>query len=291
MLPGLLTVRRRRLQVMNNFLTRTLVGIVFLAVMVFGIIWDRMLFGCLFLLILYFSLREYYDISLGGRFGLGSKLGILTGASAFVAVACVRFWGMSQTLLLIPLGFLLLLPVAVLLFGDRENFSDIEVIYGGLLYIALPISLSPLIVMDGNVFDGWLLLSMFILVWLSDVGAYCIGTLFGQKPDSAKLAPEISPHKSWWGFWGGIAMSLVGAFVLNRLGWFSFSIWHSLAVGLIVSVGGVCGDLYESLWKRHFHVKDSGNIIPGHGGMLDRFDSSLVAIPMACVYLAAFGLL
>lgn len=276
---------------MSNLLTRTLVGIVFLAVMVFGIIWDRMLFGCLFLVILYFSLREYYEISLGGRFGIGGKLGTLTGAAALVAVACVRFWGMSQVLLLIPLGLLLLIPVAAVLFGDKENFGDVGVIYGGLLYIALPISLSPLVVMDGNVFDGWMLLSLFILVWLSDVGAYCIGSIFGQKPDSAKLAPEISPHKSWWGFWGGIVLSLAGAVVLNRLGWFPFSIWHSLAVGLIVSAGGVCGDLFESLWKRHFHVKDSGNIIPGHGGMLDRFDSSLVAIPMACVYLAAFGLI
>lgn len=276
---------------MSNLLTRTLVGIIFLGVMVFGIIWDRMLFGCLFLVILYFSLREYYEISLGGRFRIGGKLGTLTGAAALVAVACVRFWGMSQVLLLIPLGFLLLIPVAAVLFGDKENFGDVGVIYGGLLYIALPISLSPLVVMDGNVFDGWLLLSLFILVWLSDVGAYCIGSLFGQKPDSAKLAPEISPHKSWWGFWGGIVLSLAGAVVLNRLGWFSFSIWHSLAVGLIVSAGGVCGDLFESLWKRHFHVKDSGNIIPGHGGMLDRFDSSLVAIPMACVYLASFGLI
>lgn len=276
---------------MSNLLTRTLVGIIFLGVMVFGIIWDRMLFGCLFLVILYFSLREYYEISLGGRFRIGGKLGTLTGAAALVAVACVRFWGMSQVLLLIPLGFLLLIPVAAVLFGDKENFGDVGVIYGGLLYIALPISLSPLVVMDGNVFDGWLLLSLFILVWLSDVGAYCIGSLLGQKPDSAKLAPEISPHKSWWGFWGGIVLSVAGAFLLNRLGWFQFSVWHSLAVGLVVSVGGVCGDLYESLWKRHFHVKDSGNIIPGHGGMLDRFDSSLVAIPMACVYLAAFGLI
>ena len=279
------------LQEMSNLVKRTLVGIVFLAVMVFGIIWDRMIFGCLFLVILYFCLKEYYDVSLGGRFRLGSKLGILAGASAFVAVACVRFWEMSQALLLVPLGLLLLIPVANVLFGDKDNYSDVETVYGGLLYIALPISLSPFLVMDGFVFDGWMLLSLFILVWASDVGAYCIGTLLGQKPNSAKLAPEISPHKSWWGFWGGIALSLVAAFVLNRLGWFAFSVWHSLAVGLIVSAGGVCGDLFESLWKRHHHVKDSGNIIPGHGGMLDRFDSSLVAIPLACVYLAAFGLL
>ena len=276
---------------MNNLVRRTLVGIVFLVVMVFGLIWDRLIFGCLFLVILYFCLREYYEISLGGRFRAGSKLGILAGASAFVTVACVRFWDMDEALLLIPLGFLLIVPVAAVLFGDKENCPDVGIIYGGLLYIALPVALSPFVVMDGPVFDGWLLLSMFILVWMSDVGAYCVGSLLGQRPNAARLAPEISPHKSWWGFGGGVLLSLVAAFVLNRLGWFGFSLWHSLAVGLIVSVGGVCGDLFESLWKRHYHVKDSGNIIPGHGGMLDRFDSSLVAIPMACVYLAAFGLL
>ena len=276
---------------MNDLVKRTLAGIVFLAVMVFGLIWDRLIFGCLFLVILYFCLREYYEISLGGRFRAGSKLGILAGASAFVTVACVRFWDMDEALLLIPLGFLLLVPVAAVIFGDKENYPDVGIIYGGLLYIALPVALSPFVVMDGFVFDGWLLLSMFILVWMSDVGAYCVGSLFGQRPNAARLAPEISPHKSWWGFAGGVLLSLVAAFVLNMLGWFGFSVWHSLAVGLIVSVGGVCGDLFESLWKRHYHVKDSGNIIPGHGGMLDRFDSSLVAIPMACVYLAAFGLL
>ena len=172
------------LQEMSNLVKRTLVGIVFLAVMVFGIIWDRMIFGCLFLVILYFCLKEYYDVSLGGRFRLGSKLGILAGASAFVAVACVRFWEMSQALLLVPLGLLLLIPVANVLFGDKDNYSDVETVYGGLLYIALPISLSPFLVMDGFVFDGWLLLSLFILVWASDVGAYCIGTLLGGSPSA-----------------------------------------------------------------------------------------------------------
>ena len=276
---------------MNNLVKRTLVGIVFLVVMVFGIIWDRLIFGCLFLFILYFCLREYYDISLGGRFRSGSRLGILAGAAAFIATACIRFWGMSEALLLIPLGFLLLIPVAAVLFGDKDNFPDVEVVYGGLLYIALPVSLSPFIVMDGPVFDGWLLLSLFILIWVSDVGAYCVGSLLGQRPGAARLAPGISPHKSWWGFGGGVLLSLAAAFVLNRLGCIGYSVWHSLAVGLIVSVGGVCGDLFESLWKRHHNVKDSGNMIPGHGGMLDRFDSSLLAIPMACAYLAAFGLL
>ena len=100
---------------------------------------------------------------------------------------------MDTALLLIPLGFLLLIPVAAVLFGDKDNYPDVEVIYGGLLYIALPISLSPFVVMDGPVFDGWLLLSLFILVWISDVGAYCLGTLRSLiRPSWLPKSPRTS---------------------------------------------------------------------------------------------------
>ena len=276
---------------MIELIKRILSGILFLAVMIFGLIWDRLIFGCLFLFILYFCLREYYEVSLKERFRAGQKLGILTGTSAFIFVSCHFFWGLELLWLLLPLCFLLLIPAVTLMYGDKEHYQDVEVIFSGLLYLALPITLSPLIVMDGEIFDGWLLLSLFILVWISDIGAYCIGTLLGQKPNSAKIAPEISPLKSWWGFWGGLFFSMLAAVVLHLISWFSFSIYHALAVGAIVGIGSVYGDLFESLWKRHYLVKDSGKIIPGHGGMLDRFDSSFVAIPLACVYMSAFGLI
>ena len=135
------------------------------------------------------------------------------------------------------------------------------------------------------------MLSLFILIWMSDVGAYCVGTALGQRPDARKLAPSISPKKSWWGFWGGVFFCVAAAVGLHFLTWLPFGLLHCIALGVIVSVAGVCGDLFESMWKRHFGVKDSGNCIPGHGGMLDRFDSSLVAIPLACVYLTLTGLL
>ena len=174
---------------------------------------------------------------------------------------------------------------------SREGFGDLTYIYAGLLYIALPVSLSPLIVMDGEVFDGWLLLSLFILIWVSDVGAYCVGSLFGRRPDARKLAPSISPNKSWWGFWGGLGFCVAAAVGLHYLTWLPYGLVHCIVVGLIIAVGGTCGDLFESMWKRHFGVKDSGRCIPGHGGMLDRFDSSLVAIPMACIYLTLIELI
>lgn len=276
---------------MKNLISRTITGIIFLAVMVFGIIWDRTLFGALFLLILYVALREFYTISLGQRYALQQKIGLFTAVAAFVLVAGYRFFGLDPhwlTLLLLPM---MLLPLSCIFFPEREGFGDVAIVYGGLGYIALPICLAPFIVMDGPVFDGWLLLSLFIIIWTSDVGAYCVGTLLGQRPGAHKLAPEISPKKSWWGLGGGVFFSLIVAFVLGSLGWLPYAWYHCLALGAVVCLGGVCGDLYESQWKRSCNVKDSGKAIPGHGGMLDRFDSSLVGIPLGVIYLVIFGLL
>ena len=276
---------------MSDLLKRTLTGIAFLVVMVFGLIWDRAIFACLFVTILCVALREFYNMTLGGRFRMQQILGLVAGAAAFLLMAWHCFFGLDLrwvTLAVIPL---LLIPASCLLMPSHDGFADIAYIYAGLLYIALPVSLSPYMMMDGDVFDGWLMLSLFILIWSSDVGAYCIGTAFGQKPNSRRLAPSISPKKSWWGCWGGLFFCAAAAVGLHFLTWLPFSIIHCIALGVIVSVCGVCGDLYESLWKRHFGLKDSGKCIPGHGGMLDRFDSSLFAIPAAGLYMLIFGLI
>ena len=276
---------------MSNFWTRTLTGIAFLAVMVFGIIWDRTLFGALFVVILWVALQEFYRMALGVRFLFQQKLGLVAGATAFLLVACHFFYGWDLRWLTLALVPLLLIPVTSLFLPRQDDFGDITVLYAGLLYIALPISLSPMLVMDGEMFDGWLLLSFFILIWVSDVGAYCVGSLLGRRPNAHKLAPSISPNKSWWGFGGSIFFCIAAAVGLHFLTWLPYGLGHCIVLGLIISLGGTCGDLFESMWKRHYGVKDSGRCIPGHGGMLDRFDSSLVAIPMASVYLVLIELL
>lgn len=257
--------------------------------MVFGLIWDRGIFACLFVTILVIALHEFYDMALKRRFRLQQLLGMIAGGGAFLLVAWHCFYGWDIRWLALVMIPLLLIPVSCLLLPSREGFGDLAYIYAGLVYIALPISLSPLVMMDEEVFDGWFMLSLFILIWCSDVGAYSVGTLFGQKPTSRKLAPSISPKKSWWGLWGGILFCVAAAIGLHFLTWLPFPLVHCIALGVIVGVCGVCGDLFESMWKRHFGYKDSGKCIPGHGGMLDRFDSSLVAIPAACVYLLIFG--
>ncbi len=143
---------------------------------------------------------------------------------------------------------------------------------------------------DGS-FSGILPLCFFLLIWSSDVGAYCIGSTLGKRFNSRKMAPAVSPNKTWAGFWGGLALCMIVAAVLKACGLLDMPLIHSLVWAVIVSCFGVLGDLLESAWKRHFGVKDSGNVLPGHGGMLDRFDSTLAALPAGALYLLIFNLI
>ena len=174
---------------------------------------------------------------------------------------------------------------------DKSRFDKFSNLYAVLIYIAVPWSLLNFAVFNGNGdFNGMLLLCFFAIIWGSDVGAYLFGITLGQKYGK-KLCPSISPKKSWIGFWGGIFMAVAVAVILHYIGWFCFDLVHCIAMALLLSVTGVYGDLIESQWKRHYEVKDSGNIIPGHGGLLDRFDSALIAIPIGIIYLVVMNVL
>jgi phosphatidate cytidylyltransferase len=173
------------------------------------------------------------------------------------------------------------------------------------MYIALPFSLLNVLAFTANssgmvVFNTLLPLSVFIFLWVNDTGAYCVGSLLGRH----KLFPRISPGKSWEGSIGGAVFVLA---VACGIGWLDnmeiadanhtssifagmLSIPEWLGLGLVVVIFGTWGDLVESLFKRTLGIKDSGSILPGHGGMLDRFDSSLLAIPAAVVYLYTLSL-
>ena len=114
---------------------------------------------------------------------------------------------------------------------------------------------------------------------------------FGQRPGAIKIAPAISPKKSLWGLFGAVLFGIGLAVGFHYLKVLDFGLVHAIVIGLLGSLGGLLGDLVESMWKRCFGVKDSGNLIPGHGGLYDRLDSVIVALPMITVYLAAAGLL
>lgn len=277
---------------MNNFAIRTITSVVFTAVMVAGLIFDGSVFGALFLIIMLVAMREFYSMALGSQYVLGQRLAMLSAAIFLTTTVLFCQGGLEARWILLGILPLMAKPVVFVFMKQRPEFGRVAYLYAGLLYIALPICLSPFIVYGGNGgFNGFLLLSIFIVIWLCDVGAYCVGSVMGQKPGAKKLAPSISPKKSWWGFWGGVFFGTLAGVVLHFVGWIPFSLVHSIVLGALISVCGVCGDLFESLWKRWFDVKDSGNCIPGHGGMLDRFDSSLMAIPVALAYIVIFGIL
>ena len=184
------------------------------------------------------------------------------------------------------------LMVAELYLKNEDPIHDWAYTMMAQLYIALPFSLLNTLAFHSTsqglvAYDAVLPLSVFVFLWMNDTGAYLCGSLLGKH----KLFPRISPGKSWEGSIGGgilvIAVAvlvwyLTDQYQLNQLGLTAIE-WAGL--GLTVVIFGTWGDLVESLFKRTLGIKDSGNILPGHGGMLDRFDSSLLAIPAAVVYL------
>lgn len=277
---------------MKNLLIRTLSGLVFGALIVVSLLFVPQLYPVLAIVALYFMLNEFFNITIGDSLMTERRLAILSAWLLFCLVYCMGEFGVPARFLFTAVIPVIAIMACAIFRKDHAAVLDkLPYLFTGLLYIGLPVALSPILLFRSGYFDGWLMMSFFILIWTSDIGAYILGTAFGQKPDSAKLAPTISPKKSWWGFWSGIIFCAAAGFVLYLLDFLQLPLVHCLVISIIISASGVCGDLFESLWKRRFGFKDSGNIIPGHGGMLDRFDSSLVAIPLATVYLAIFNLL
>lgn len=188
---------------------------------------------------------------------------------------------------IVSLSLLPILAAFIFMMFDCCNEYDFDAnVFFPLLYVAVPMTSVNWIVFDGNgEFHGMLLLLIFVIIWMNDVGAYAIGMSFGQRPDSKKLFPALSPKKSWVGLFGGIIFSFVSAALIWLISAQNLGLIHWMVIALIVSIFGICGDLFESLIKRHAAVKDSGNLMPGHGGLLDRFDAALFILPVIAIYL------
>ena len=275
---------------MNNTVTRTISGIGFLAVVLGGLLVNQYLYAALFLLMMGSMLYEFYRMTMGQAYRYSQILAILLGITAFSLVFSVFAFGLDIRFLCINAILLLAIMIPSLFAKDKTDFKSYGFIYTGLLYIAVPLTLSNFIMFDkAGGFSGLMMLSFFCIIWASDVGAYCFGLLFGKN--GKKLFPTVSPKKSWAGFWGGLLLALVTGGVLYWTHLLDFPLLHCLILAAIMNVTGVFGDLFESQWKRVCDIKDSGNLIPGHGGMLDRFDSALFAIPAGVIYLVIIGLL
>lgn len=276
---------------MNNFVKRTISGVGFVVIMLAALLTNKYVFGIVMLLSLVVMMSEFLKMTCGRNYWFSQILSILAGATLFVLTFLYKgfqFPGRLVILVFIPVFILMINSLYV---KDKSRFDKFSNLYTAILYIAVPWSLLNFAVFNATgEFNGILLLCFFAIIWGTDVGAYIFGISLGQKYGK-KLFPSISPKKSWIGFWGGLLTAVGVAVALHYLDIFCFDLIHCICMALLLSVTGVYGDLIESQWKRHYDVKDSGTLIPGHGGLLDRFDSALIAIPIGIIYLVVMNVL
>lgn len=273
----------------SNLIVRTLTGIIFLLVMIGGITYSPLSMACLFTVITALAVHEFCEIvSERDDVEINPMICSVSGAYLFLA-----FFGYCSGLTPTPAVFIpYLISVIYLLISElylqRESpINNWAYTMMSQMYVALPFSMMPVLgfmndpAHPQNIHYRWIFpLAVFIFLWTSDTGAYCFGSLFGKH----RLFERISPKKSWEGSIGGAFVSLLAAVVV----WYfdkSLTLPQWLGFALVVVIFGTWGDLVESLLKRQLGIKDSGNILPGHGGLLDRFDSSLLALPAVVIYL------
>ena len=288
---------------MKNFIVRAITGILFVAAVVASFLRPEAMV-LLFAFITGLTIWEFGGL-VNQREGVAINRFITTVDGVYFFLAMTFFCsdvygGMAKSVVFIPyLVTVIYLIVAELYLKQTDPINDWAYPMFSQMYIALPFSLLNVLAFNATpegivMFNPILPLSVFVFLWMNDTGAYCVGSLLGRH----KLFPRVSPGKSGEGSIGGCVVVLAVAWVIANyvdngqlLGMTSMlATWEWLGLGLVVVVFGTWGDLVESLFKRTMGIKDSGNILPGHGGMLDRFDSSLLAIPAAVVYLYTISL-
>ena len=283
---------------MKNLLVRTASGAVLLAVVLGAILWSKWSFGVLLLAIIIGGQREFYRLATQAGYQPQKYMGYMAGAIIFIIAFAGMLFLVSDSAvcdtlglaaLLLGLYIILLLPMMFVCELYRKSPTPIANIGStimGIVYIAIPLSLLlfiPVILGQGEWSPLAILLYIFI-IWANDVFAYLFGITLGKH----RLFERISPKKSWEGFIGGIlgamAMGYVASLIMNGnpIEW--------IGMALVAAISGVFGDLVESLFKRSVDVKDSGHILPGHGGWLDRFDALILSVPFVFLYLVLFAI-
>lgn len=272
---------------MSEFWKRTLSGVVYVAVVVGCILYNEYLFAALSAILASLAVREFNRLIRPHEL-----MDIFSEFGAFMLVALIASWLHGWPLFSALSVFYIIWMLAAIIIELWNKNGNPVVNWGNLIagqvMITLPFALMNVL----NHIDSYLLLAVFVLIWVNDSGAYCVGVLTAKKMPGGnhKMFPRVSPKKSWEGLFGGLAFSIGAAFILNRFGWFDtitkpgFELLIAGAFAFVVSAFGTLGDLMESLFKRTIGVKDSGKFLPGHGGVLDRFDSILLAAPVTLLF-------
>ena len=275
---------------MKELIKRTLSGIVFVACVVGSILWNEYAFCSLFLLISVLAVDEFHRLVQSER-----ALRVYAFLTTVVQFTAFFFFSLHtktnedfHMVLVFILEVMYLLLTIFALLDEIWNHSNHPLQNWGNLLISQIMIGAPIASLCLICYLDWhILLALFILIWTNDTGAYCVGSLTAKLPKgNHKMAPHVSPKKSWEGLIGGFLFALGAAFILWSFGWFDSiivadrGIYPTCIFAFIVSAVGTMGDLMESIMKRSLGVKDSGKFLPGHGGVLDRFDSILLAAPI-----------
>lgn len=290
---------------MSNLIQRTLSGAVYVAVVVASILIHPLAFVSVFAIVSTLAVREFHHITGDPKYTtvFGMLLNLLLFASIGVWRLCDRLIATNYVFETSISQILLFVYMVVLLGALVYELSQFEAaqpaahwghLFAGQVMVALPFA-TMLVMLD---YSKWLLLALFVLLWTNDTGAYCVGSLTAKRANgNHKMSPHVSPKKSWEGLFGGAVFVLLAAWLLTVCGWFDCvdswqyepclyaKYWVAMGFGVLAVVAGTLGDLMESLLKRSYGIKDSGRFLPGHGGVLDRFDSLLLATPVMAIYL------
>lgn len=268
---------------MNNVIVRALSGIVYVALIVGSLFAGNVYF---FILMTLFSMIGMYEFTKMAHIGETSGAPYARAAAAdslFSALIPLMAFMPNPTTLYITTMMTYFLVRAIIGLNDTRDHAFREVMKSvtGIVYVSSPLLALNLLYASGTRMH-MLVLLMFVMIWLNDTGAFCVGSLIGHR----KLCQRLSPKKSWEGFWGGMACCVIFSVVCNYyFDALSLELWQWVVLGLLISVMSTWGDLFESMLKRTVNVKDSGRLIPGHGGILDRIDSLLFVGPSTYIFI------
>lgn len=280
---------------MNNFFRRTLTG-AWIVIFVMGGIWlHPVTFFITGLIMLGGTQLEYFRIIQKGGVKPQVIAGMMTGITGYTLATLVASDILKPVFLMVLIPLMTSVMFIELYRRQDKPFDSIAHTLFSLIYTVLPFSLFPFAAYSRTgldsllphphvVFSPAIVIGFFILLWANDTGAYLAGITFGRH----RLMERISPKKTWEGFIGGLFLSATAAWIIA--GWLgAIDPLHWILVSLIISISGTYGDLVESMLKRSMGVKDSGTIMPGHGGFLDRFDSTVISFPLVFLFISLFG--
>ncbi|MDG5799592.1 CDP-archaeol synthase [Marinilabiliaceae bacterium ANBcel2] len=265
---------------MSNFWQRSLTGIVIIIAIIGGMWWHSYSYLLIFYTVVLLGMLEFSELIKARHVKVQTAWSLIIGSFWYITLFLALSGAVSELWLIFVVPLIIGVFVSELFRDSSTPLINIACTLIIPFYVALPFSFLHMIVFSDGAYSYNFLLGFFLLIWANDSGAYLIGSSFGKH----KLFKRISPKKTWEGAVGGFIFTIITALIIaNFIS--NLHLLHWMVVGLLISVMGTLGDLVESMLKRSANIKDSGKLLPGHGGVLDRFDAVIFAAPLICAYL------